>query len=69
MPWLKERWRNWYGVSIREKWTIFGDQLVIIQKIKKELEDRVGEIVIIFEVVSKISKQLNGKFKTIISNL
>ena len=56
-------------VSIREKWAIFGDQLVIIQKIKKELEDRLGKIVIIFEVVSKISKQLNGKFKTVISNL
>tara|TARA_B100001146_G_C15938254_1_gene330175 strand:+ start:136 stop:339 length:204 start_codon:yes stop_codon:yes gene_type:complete len=66
---VERRWRNWYGVSIREKWAIFGDQLVIIQKIKKELEDRVGKIVIIFEVVSKISKQLNGKFKTVISNL
>ena len=48
---------------------IFGDQLVISQKIKKELEGRVGKIVIIFEVVSKISKQINGKFKTVISNL
>ena len=61
--------QNWHGVSIEEKWAIFGDQLVISQKIKKELEGRVGKIVIIFEVVSKISKQINGKFKTVISNL
>ena len=50
--------QNWHGVSIDEKWAIFGDQLVIIQKIKKELEDRVGKIVIIFEVISKISKHI-----------
>jgi len=66
---VERRWQNWYGVSIREKWAIFGGQLVISQKIKKELEGRVGKIVIIFEVVSKISKQINGKFKTVISNL
>jgi len=45
-----------------EKWAIFGGQLVINQKIKKELEGRVGKMVIIFEVISKIPKQINGKF-------
>ena len=61
--------QNWHGVSIDEKWAIFGDQLVISQKFKKELEGRVGKMVIIFEVISKKPIQINGKFKTVVSKL
>ena len=52
-----------------EKWAIFGGQLVINQKIKKELEGRVGKMVIIFEVISKIPRQINGKLKTVVAQL
>ena len=39
------------------------------QKIKRELEDRIGEMEITFEIISNIPRQKNGKFKTVVSKL